>query len=33
MMDYTAAQLAAIETIEDPLLIVACAGPGKTGYR
>ena len=29
-MDYTAAQLAAIKTIDDPLLIVACAGSGKT---
>jgi len=29
-MEYTAAQQAAIETIDDPLLIVACAGSGKT---
>ena len=29
-MDYTAAQRAAIQTIDDPLLIVACAGSGKT---
>lgn len=29
-MEYTPAQLAAIETIDDPLLIVACAGSGKT---
>ena len=30
MVEYTAAQLAAIETIDEPLLIVACAGSGKT---
>lgn len=29
-MDYTVAQKSAIETIDDPLLIVACAGSGKT---
>src|SRR5579875_307339 len=29
-MEYTAAQQAAIETLDDPLLIVACAGSGKT---
>jgi len=29
-MDYTDAQLTAIATIDDPLLIVACAGSGKT---
>ncbi|HET9898458.1 MAG TPA: ATP-dependent DNA helicase [Streptosporangiaceae bacterium] len=29
-MKYTPAQQAAIETIDDPLLIVACAGSGKT---
>lgn len=29
-MDYTEAQQAAIATIDDPLLIVACAGSGKT---
>src|SRR5215467_5998246 len=29
-MEYTAAQQAAIGTIDDPLLIVACAGSGKT---
>ncbi|HVC32259.1 MAG TPA: ATP-dependent DNA helicase, partial [Chloroflexota bacterium] len=29
-MDYTQAQQAAISTLDDPLLIVACAGSGKT---
>ena len=29
-MEYTAAQRAAIGTLDDPLLIVACAGSGKT---
>jgi DNA helicase-2/ATP-dependent DNA helicase PcrA len=29
-MEYTAAQQAAIGTLDDPLLIVACAGSGKT---
>jgi DNA helicase-2/ATP-dependent DNA helicase PcrA len=29
-MDYTQSQLTAIETIDEPLLIVACAGSGKT---
>ncbi len=29
-MDYTGAQRAAITTLDDPLLIVACAGSGKT---
>src|SRR5215472_15274988 len=29
-MEYTEAQLAAINTIDEPLLIVACAGSGKT---
>ncbi|WP_250290927.1 ATP-dependent DNA helicase [Frankia sp. CiP1_Cm_nod1] len=29
-MDYTAAQRAAISTLDDPLLIIACAGSGKT---
>lgn len=29
-MDYTAAQRAAIDTLDEPLLIVACAGSGKT---
>ena len=29
-VEYTEAQLAAIVTIDDPLLIVACAGSGKT---
>jgi DNA helicase-2/ATP-dependent DNA helicase PcrA len=29
-MEYTKAQLAAIGTLDDPLLIVACAGSGKT---
>ena len=29
-MEYTTAQRAAIATIDDPLLIVACAGSGKT---
>ena len=28
-MEYTAAQRAAIGTLDDPLLIVACAGSGK----
>jgi DNA helicase-2/ATP-dependent DNA helicase PcrA len=30
LVQYTPAQLAAIQTIDDPLLIVACAGSGKT---
>lgn len=29
-MEYTATQRAAIGTLDDPLLIVACAGSGKT---
>jgi len=29
-VEYTKKQLAAIETLDDPLLIVACAGSGKT---
>src|SRR6516162_9528087 len=29
-MEYTDAQRAAIGTLDDPLLIVACAGSGKT---